>query len=351
MEPAGSAEPSTCSGSQRQLSVSFGSPPASPAKPSPSPRLSASSDGGLERPFLRPITRSPSPQITLPDCPIEYNLNGDNRCTLLIVFRPEYDVSFFGLQQLHPFDTRKWSKIAEFLREQIQQRTGQPLTIIRPLRQASDQDLLLSHTAEYIQRVTHTRIPLLKAFETPLLCCFPMCLIRRKLLRPFRWQVAGSLLAAHLALSFGYAINLGGGFHHCSADRAAGFCIFADIQLMVHYVWSHIDHNTRILIADLDAHQGNGYAHDAASLDAEQRKRLMIVDLFNRRNYPSDEQAKAQIDKRVELRPHTKDNVYLEYLRMYVQLVFNFFSFCKEIATCLPLPLFFLFIQKHGRSN
>jgi histone deacetylase 11 len=315
MEP-GSGEPSTCSGSQRQLSVSFGSPPASPAKLSASPRLSASSECGPDRPYLRPITRSPSPQVQLPDCPIEYGVDGDNRCTLLILFRTEYDVCFFRLQQLHPFDTKKWSKIADLLREKVQERTGQPLTLLRPLRPASDQDLLLSHTQDYIRRVTHTRLPLLKAFETPLLGCFPMCVIRRKLLRPFRWQVAGSLLAAHLALSFGYAINLGGGFHHCSSNRAAGFCIFADISLMMHYVWSHIDQRMRILIADLDAHQGNGYAHDAAGLDLEQRRKLMIVDLFNSRNYPSDEQAKTQIDKRVELRPHTKDNVYLEYLRM-----------------------------------
>lgn len=315
MEPA-SGEPSTCSGSQRQLSVSFGSPPASPAKPSASPRLSASSDAGLERPLLRPITRSPSPHMQLPNCPIEYEPDGDNRCTLIILFRSDYDVCFFRLQQLHPFDTRKWSKIASLLRQKVFERTGQPLTMLQPTRPASDQDLLLAHTEEYIQSVTHSRIPLLKAFETPLLGCFPMCVIRRKLLRPFRWQVAGSLLAAHLALSFGYAINLGGGFHHCSSTRAAGFCIFADISIMMHYVWSHIDQRMRILIADLDAHQGNGYAQDAADLDVDQRRRLMIVDLFNRRNYPSDESAKVQIDKRVELRPHTKDNVYLEYLRM-----------------------------------
>lgn len=61
---------------------------------------------------------------------------------------------------------------------------------------------------------------------------------------------------------------------------------------------------------------GNGHENDAGLLSAEQRKLLFILDMYNARNYPGDEKAKKQIDLKVELRPHTKDNLYLEYLRM-----------------------------------
>lgn len=55
---------------------------------------------------------------------------------------------------------------------------------------------------------------------------------------------------------------------------------------------------------------------DSFLLEPERRKLLFIIDMYNYRNYPGDEQAKKMIDLKVELKPHTKDNVYLEYLRM-----------------------------------
>ena len=85
---------------------------------------------------------------------------------------------------------------------------------------------------------------------------------------------------------------LGGGFHHCSSKKAGGFCLFADITLMYTYLWNFVDSQLKILILDLDAHQGNGHEQDAYLLSAEQRKLLFILDMYNYRNYPGDEQAK-----------------------------------------------------------
>ena len=39
------------------------------------------------------------------------------------------------------------------------------------------------------------------------------------------------LQAAKLAMERGWAINIGGGFHHCSSERGGGFCAYADITL------------------------------------------------------------------------------------------------------------------------
>lgn len=61
--------------------------------------------------------------------------------------------------------------------------------------------------------------------------------------------------AARLAVEQGWAINIGGGFHHCSADRGGGFCAYADITLAVKFAMEHYDKVTNVMIIDLDAHQ------------------------------------------------------------------------------------------------
>jgi len=62
-------------------------------------------------------------------------------------------------------------------------------------------------------------------------------------------------MASKLALQQGWAINLGGGFHHCSADKGAGFCPYADITLIVHLLLKEENGIQKIMIIDLDAHQ------------------------------------------------------------------------------------------------
>jgi histone deacetylase 11 len=66
--------------------------------------------------------------------------------------------------------------------------------------------------------------------------------------------VGGSVLGTKLARERGWAINIGGGFHHCSGDRGGGFCFYADITLAVRFLLDSPDVQ-RIMILDLDAHQ------------------------------------------------------------------------------------------------
>lgn len=105
-------------------------------------------------------------------------------------------------------------------------------------------------------------------------------------------QVGGTILAAKLAKEQGWAINVGGGFHHCCGEKGGGFCAYADISLCIHFsfvrlnisryfifstqVLSALDSTygillfqsgkfSRVMIIDLDAHQGNGHEMDFAS--------------------------------------------------------------------------------------
>ena len=50
-------------------------------------------------------------------------------------------------------------------------------------------------------------------------------------------QVGGSILSSKLAMERGWAINVGGGFHHCSANEGGGFCVYADIALCIQFAF------------------------------------------------------------------------------------------------------------------
>ena len=76
-----------------------------------------------------------------------------------------------------------------------------------------------------------------------------------------------SILAAEKALcEYGWSINLSGGYHHASARKGGGFCIYADISLIiVNLMKKYSNKLKKIMILDLDAHQGNGHGNDKAN--------------------------------------------------------------------------------------
>lgn len=61
--------------------------------------------------------------------------------------------------------------------------------------------------------------------------------------------------AGRLAVERGWAMNIGGGFSHCSRDRGGGFCVYADISLAVKFVLNRMENISSVMIIDLDAHQ------------------------------------------------------------------------------------------------
>ena len=55
-----------------------------------------------------------------------------------------------------------------------------------------------------------------------------------------------------------FGINIGGGYHHANLNSGGGFCVYADITLIVK-ICRELKLCEKIMIIDLDAHQGNGY--------------------------------------------------------------------------------------------
>ena len=71
--------------------------------------------------------------------------------------------------------------------------------------------------------------------------------------------IGGTILTAKLALEDGLACNTAGGTHHAFPDYGAGFCIFNDLAVAPS-VMLHLGLVNKILVVDLDVHQGDGTA-------------------------------------------------------------------------------------------
>lgn len=104
-----------------------------------------------------------------------------------------------------------------------------------------------------------------------------------------------------MAFIHGWAINLAGGYHHACSTHGGGFCIYPDITFIVHMARQH--HGIRrVMIIDLDAHQGNGHERDFIE-DEE----VFIVDAYNPEIYPGDTFAKGGIRKKILIYNNDRD--------------------------------------------
>ncbi|KAK7499568.1 hypothetical protein BaRGS_00009220 [Batillaria attramentaria] len=233
-----------------------------------------------------------------------------------MVYSNEYNISFCGLEKVHPFDAGKWGHIVEFLKDAGMVRDD---TLVEP-REAAEQDLLVVHTRRYLSSLKWS-ITVAGITEVPPVALLPNFLVQRKVLRPFRFQTGGTILAGKLAMERGWAINVGGGFHHCSGDKGGGFCAYADITLALRFLFDRVEGVSRAMIVDLDAHQGNGHERDFMDDD-----RVYIMDVYNRGIYPHDGFAKRAIKRRVELQHFTEDGEYLSLVRKHLEGALNEFT-------------------------
>ncbi|KAI3849619.1 hypothetical protein MKX03_008388 [Papaver bracteatum] len=218
-----------------------------------------------------------------------------------LIYSSSYDISFFGIQKLHPFDSSKWGRICKFL---IKDGVLERSRIVEPL-EASNDDLLVVHPESYLASLkSSSKVAII--IMVPPAALLPNCLIQQKVLYPFRKQVGGTILSAKLAKERGWAINVGGGFHHCSADQGGGSCVYADISLCIIFAFTRLD-ISRVMIIDLDAHQGNGHEMDFGT-----DSRVYILDMYNPDIYPFDFTARTYIDQSVQVQSGTPTEVYLE---------------------------------------
>ncbi|PJJ53307.1 histone deacetylase family protein [Hymenobacter chitinivorans] len=160
-------------------------------------------------------------------------------------------------------------------------------------------EILRTHDAEYYRRLVAGELTRQEERATG----FPWSgqLIEREVT-----ILGGTLECARRALPQGIALNIAGGTHHAFADRGEGFCLLNDQAAAANYLLAHEPGIRKILIVDLDVHQGNG---TAAIFQHEPR--VFTFSMHGARNYPL---RKEQSNLDLPLADGTDDATYLGLL-------------------------------------
>jgi histone deacetylase 11 len=199
-----------------------------------------------------------------------------------LVYHPGYNITAFGLERLHPFDSRKYRRIHDALIDRGLRR-ARDFTRPNPITRS---DLLAVHSADYLRSLRRAE-SLARILEVPIVRRLPAWVIDWRILRPMRLATGGTILACRLALETGIAINLGGGYHHAAPGWGGGFCIYADIPLAAKRLHDEGKAGT-VLVVDLDAHQGNGSAAAFQPWPWASIFDIYEQDLFPSRKEPED---------------------------------------------------------------
>lgn len=116
----------------------------------------------------------------------------------------------------------------------------------------------------------------------------------------------GTIKACEYALEYGIAMNIAGGTHHAYTNRAEAFCLLNDQAIAARYL-QNMGLAKKILIVDLDVHQGNGTAEIFRNDPS-----VFTFSMHGKGNYPFK---KERSDLDIELEDGTKDNAYLSQLK------------------------------------
>jgi acetoin utilization deacetylase AcuC-like enzyme len=122
----------------------------------------------------------------------------------------------------------------------------------------------------------------------------------------------GTVLASKLALEYRIACNTAGGSHHANFDGGAGYCVFNDVAVAANYLLNK-GLVKKILIVDLDVHQGNGNSDIFGN-----NKNVFTFSMHSKSNYPAK---KSKSDLDIELEDNTEDQKYIETLKDSIQLL------------------------------
>jgi acetoin utilization deacetylase AcuC-like enzyme len=224
----------------------------------------------------------------------------------------------------HRFPMEKYAALAQHL--------TQLGWVIKPSPEVTLADLERVHTQHYVHTWFSGR---LNSQEERNLG-FPQS---RQMLKRSLHSVGGTLAAMVQALDQGYGVHLAGGTHHAFADRGEGFCVFNDLAIGSCKALAE-NLAARILIIDLDVHQGNG---TAKIFEAEPR--VFTFSIHGQRNYPF---RKEKSDLDIGLTDGTTDTEYLAILHRHLP---QLFEKVKPDLVFLQAGIDVLANDRYGRMN
>src|SRR6266496_3717306 len=166
----------------------------------------------------------------------------------MLPFKLIYSDNYFLPIGQHVFPAEKYLRVHDKL---IETGIADPADFLSP-RPSSDQDILLVHTPQYVNKLKTGTLSAREELELEI----PYS---PELVNAFWLAAGGSILAAENASKDRVAINIGGGFHHAFPDHGEGFCMIHDVAVAIRRMQRDNKIRTAMTV-DCDVHQGNGTA-------------------------------------------------------------------------------------------
>ncbi len=212
---------------------------------------------------------------------------------LKIAFHPIYAHS---LPDGHRFPMAKYELLPQQL---IRENTCTEANFFEPEKCADHSHFLKTHDVEYFYNLLNLTLNQKEARKIG----FPLSevLIEREII-----IADGTIKASKFALKNGIAMNIAGGTHHAFSNKGEAFCMLNDQAIAANYL---INSNlvNKILIVDLDVHQGNGTAEIF-----KDNTSVFTFSMHGKHNYPFKKEVS---DLDIELDNNTSDLAYLSILK------------------------------------
>ena len=209
-----------------------------------------------------------------------------------VAFDPIY---ILPLPENHRFPMEKYELLH---RQLIHEGTCEPEDFFSPTKIDND-SVTAIHQKVYVERLKGLKLNKAEIRKIG----FPISqqLIDREFI------IAGGTLSGSLkALEYGIAFNIAGGTHHAFSSHGEAFCLLNDQAIAAQYLLEK-ELAKKILIIDLDVHQGNGTAEIFQKED-----RVFTFSMHGKKNYPFK---KEQSDLDIALEDKTNDKIYIEILQ------------------------------------
>ncbi|MDX1668069.1 MAG: histone deacetylase [Limnobacter sp.] len=209
----------------------------------------------------------------------------------------------------HRFPMQKYSMLRQSL-----QNSAAGLRFHEP-RPCSRGELALAHCPHYVENVHTGQL----SCAQQKLIGFPWseAMVERSLR-----SVGATLEAVFAAVQNGASVNLAGGTHHAKKASGAGFCVFNDQAVAARAYQAHAlasgGKEPKVLVVDLDVHQGDGTAEICRSDDS-----IFTFSMHGQSNFPFE---KETSDLDIELASGTGDEEYLQKLNAALEAIAHRFT-------------------------
>lgn len=217
----------------------------------------------------------------------------------MLIYRT--DMFPLPLPEGHRFPARKYSLLAE-------QVALFALGNMDTAPAASRYELSLAHNSRYVGQVLDGTLDTRQQREIG----FPWSAAMAE--RSCR-SVGATIAAAYSALHHGCGVNLSGGTHHANRHQGSGFCVFNDVAVASCLLLEQ-GQARRILIIDLDVHQGNGTAEIFSGHPS-----VFTFSMHGEKNFPF---RRAHSTWDIDLPDGTTDHAYLSTLAAHLPTIFEY---------------------------